>query len=230
MTRKKVRLALIPSDSTRKATYKKRKKGLLKKVDELTVLCGIEACAVLKSPYDIQPEIWPSISKAQRVVSQFRNMPEIDQSKKMMNQESFIGQRITKALEKLKKQRKDNREKEITEVMYQSLSGRELSGLTMMDLNDLGWLIDQNVRAMERRIELLTNSASSSSAATVPEDSTYPPLPPLPPLPPPGLPTAAQDLVLRNESALQMAQAPQQPQVLEYGLFVVLFCLSSFES
>lgn len=169
MTRKKVKLAYISNDSARKATFKKRKKGLLKKVSELSTLCGIDACAIIFSPYDSQPEIWPSPMGVQRVLSQFKKMPEMEQSKKMVNQDSFLRQRIAKANEQLKKQRKDNREKEMTQVMFQSLTGKALLSLNMMDLNDLGWLIEQNLKEISKRIETLNNNniATPSSNAVV---------------------------------------------------------------
>ncbi|KAA0050967.1 hypothetical protein IC582_002815 [Cucumis melo] len=156
MTRKKVKLAYIANDSARKATYKKRKRGLMKKVSELSTLCGIEACAIIFSPYDSQPELWPSPIGVQRVLSQFKKMPEMEQSKKMVNQETFLRQRIAKANEQLKKMRKDNREKEITRLMFQSLTAAKgLHGLNMLDLNDLGWLIDQNLKDITIRIDSL---------------------------------------------------------------------------
>ncbi|KAJ4721768.1 agamous-like MADS-box protein AGL80 [Melia azedarach] len=167
MTRKKVKLAYIPNDSARKATFKKRKKGLMKKVSELSTLCGIEACAIIFSPYDAQPEIWPSPMGVQRVLSQFKKMPEMEQSKKMVNQDSFLRQRIAKANEQLKRQRKDNREKEITQVMFQGLTaGKVLQGLNMLDLNDLGWIVDQNLKEISKRIVMLSKGGGSSSSAT----------------------------------------------------------------
>ncbi|XP_075656667.1 agamous-like MADS-box protein AGL80 [Castanea sativa] len=159
MTRKKVKLAYITNDSARKATFKKRKKGLLKKVSELSTLCGIKSCAIIYSPYDSQPEVWASEHGIQHVLGLFKNMPEMEQTKKMVNQESFLKQRIAKANEQLKKQQKDNREKEMTEVMFQSLTGKSLHNLTMMDLNDLGWLIDQNLKNIYRRIGQLNKVA-----------------------------------------------------------------------
>ncbi|KAK4595219.1 hypothetical protein RGQ29_013592 [Quercus rubra] len=159
MTRKKVKLAYITNDSARKATFKKRKKGLLKKVSELSTLCGIKSCAIIYSPYDSQPEVWASEHGIQHVLGLFKNMPEMEQTKKMVNQESFLRQRIAKANEQLKKQQKDNREKEMTEVMFQSLTGKSLHNLTMMDLNDLGWLIDQNLKNIHRRIGQLNKVA-----------------------------------------------------------------------
>ncbi|KAL3538354.1 hypothetical protein ACH5RR_001720 [Cinchona calisaya] len=168
MTRKKVKLAFITNDSARKATFKKRKKGLMKKVSELSTLCGIDACAIIYSPYDSQPEVWPNTVGVQRVISQFKRMPEMEQGKKMVNQESFIRQRIAKANEQLKKQNKDNREKEMTEVMYQCLTGKGLQNMIMTDLNDLGWLLDQNLKEIYKRIEALKKTGSQVALPTQP--------------------------------------------------------------
>ncbi|WCJ26827.1 Agamous-like MADS-box protein AGL80 [Euphorbia peplus] len=166
MTRKKVKLAFIANDSARKATFKKRKKGLMKKVNELSTLCGIQACAIVYSPYEAQPDVWPSPLGVQQVLTQFRKMPEMEQSKKMMNQEGFLRQRIIKATEQLKKLRKENREKDITRVMFQSLTGKPLTGLTMLDLNDLGWLVDQNVKEITKLMETLsTGNANPNPTA-----------------------------------------------------------------
>lgn len=155
MTRKKVKLAYITNDAARKATFKKRKKGLMKKVSELSTLCGIEACAIMYSPYDPEPEVWPSSAGVQRVISRFKKMPEMDQSKKMVNQEGFLRQRIIKAEEQLKKQVRENREKEMMQVMYRSLVGEGLHYMSMVDLNDLGWLVDKNIKDIDDQIKSL---------------------------------------------------------------------------
>ncbi|CAN8269628.1 unnamed protein product [Cochlearia groenlandica] len=164
MTRKKVKLAFITNDSSRKATFKKRKKGLMKKVNELSTLCGITACAIIYSPYDTNPEVWPSNSGVQRVISEFRTLPEMDQHKKMVDQETFLTQRVGKALEQLKKQRKDNREMEMTEVMFQCLVGNMgLFNLNLIDLNDLGYLIEQYLKDINRRIEILGGNNNNNN-------------------------------------------------------------------
>ncbi|KAK9064411.1 hypothetical protein SSX86_015793 [Deinandra increscens subsp. villosa] len=169
MTRKKVKLAFIMNDSARKATFKKRKKGLMKKVNELSTLCGIDACAIIYSPYEAQPEVWPNNIGVQRVLAQFKRMPEMEQSKKMVNQESFIKQRITKANEQLKKQIKENREKEMTEVMYQCLTGKgSIANLMLPDLNELGGLVDQTIKDICRRIESLKKAGPGKGVVTPP--------------------------------------------------------------
>lgn len=146
-------MAYIANDSTRKATFKKRKRGLIKKISELSTLCDVPACALIYSQYESLPDIWPSPSGVQRVIAQFRNMPEMEQGRKMFNQETFLRQRIVKSHEQLKRLRKENREKEVSRVMFQTLTGRPLQGLNMIDLNDLGWLIDQNVKELGEKIK-----------------------------------------------------------------------------
>ena len=66
----------------------------------------------------------------------------MEQSKKMVNQETFLKQRVAKGNEQLKKQQKDNREKEITQVMFPILTGKGLKTLNIVDFFDLGWMID----------------------------------------------------------------------------------------
>ncbi|MFQ6667990.1 hypothetical protein Gotur_033827, partial [Gossypium turneri] len=66
--RKKVKFAYITNDLARKATYKKRKKDLMKKMIELSILFGIDACANMNSPYASLPEVWPSSIRVQHAI------------------------------------------------------------------------------------------------------------------------------------------------------------------
>ena len=163
MTRKKVDLTYIANDAKRRATFKKRKSGLIKKVDEISTLCGIEACAIIYHPNEPQPEVWPSPWGARRVISEFMKMPELEQSKKMLTQESFLRQRIQKAQEQLKKQRTDNKKKEMNHLMFQCLSAGEVfDSANMIDLNDLSWLIDQNLKDVNRKINRIQGQEGST--------------------------------------------------------------------
>ncbi|KAI8026454.1 Agamous-like MADS-box protein AGL80 [Camellia lanceoleosa] len=155
MPGKKVKLAFITNDSERKSTFNRRKKGLVKKASELSTLCGIDACVIIHGPYESQPEVWPNNLGVQRVLAKFTRMPEMKQGKKVITQEIFIRQSIAKANEQLKKQLKLNREKEMTEIMYQCLSGRGLQNLSMVDQYDLNQLIDQNLKEIGKKIESL---------------------------------------------------------------------------
>ncbi|KAJ4822803.1 hypothetical protein Tsubulata_014046 [Turnera subulata] len=219
MTRKKVELAFITNDAARKATFKKRKKGLMKQMDELTTLCGIEACAIVHSPYEAEPDTWPSPAGVQNVLEQFRQMPGMDQSKKMVNLEGFLRQRISKADEKLKKQCKDNREKEVTHAMFQILAAGDhqssLQRLTMVDLSDLTWMIDHYLKDVTNRSDTLRNGGVPPLSLPL----CLPTLPLSPPAPAQPLQVAPLAVVSSGEAGPSPVQQdvrppprPQQPQ------------------
>ncbi|GMN23110.1 hypothetical protein TIFTF001_000010 [Ficus carica] len=85
MTTKKVNLAYITGDSTRKATFMNRKTGFKKKMKEITILCDIDTCAIIYSPYDREPVVLSSSSGIQQVLTRFKTMPERKQSNKVLN-------------------------------------------------------------------------------------------------------------------------------------------------
>ncbi|XP_056847460.1 agamous-like MADS-box protein AGL80 [Raphanus sativus] len=148
MTRREVKLAFIVNNSSRKTAYKKRKRGLLKKAPEIFTLCGINAGAIIYSPYDPTPEVWPSVEGMKQVITTFRNLPEIDRQNNVVNQQDFVQQRITKADKLMLKKKKDNREVNLTEDMYRFLQIGQ-------DLNNLGYLVDQYLNSLNRRIQIL---------------------------------------------------------------------------
>ncbi|RVW55972.1 Agamous-like MADS-box protein AGL80 [Vitis vinifera] len=117
MARKKFKLQWIMNDTARRTTYKKRGTGLMKKVKELSILCGVEACTIVYSPYDPQPEVWPSPMEAVRVVGEFKSRTENDQTKKGLKQENYTRQRVAKAKDQLVKQQKKNRRMEMENLI-----------------------------------------------------------------------------------------------------------------
>ncbi|KAF1895504.1 hypothetical protein Lal_00044155 [Lupinus albus] len=148
MTRNKVKLTYIADDSKRKATYKKRKNGLVKKTNEISTLCGIEACAIIYGPNETQPEVWPSHPEVQRVINKFKTMPEHEQNKYMLNQESFLTKSIMKTRDQLKKLRNENKKIEMELFMFQCLSTGSTTSNTV-DANDLLCVINQSLKEIE---------------------------------------------------------------------------------
>ncbi|XP_021771891.1 agamous-like MADS-box protein AGL80 [Chenopodium quinoa] len=163
MTRNKVKLEFITNDSARKATFNKRKKGLFKKVSELTTLCGVDACAIIYSPYAPSAEVWPSQAGAHSVLKRFKNLSQDDQGKKMLDQEKYLKQRIAKAEQLLEKLKKNNREKEINNIMYECLNGtRNLEGLNLEDTMDLCMLARKTSKEINERIVSLEKNAGDN--------------------------------------------------------------------
>ncbi|XP_028779464.1 agamous-like MADS-box protein AGL80 [Neltuma alba] len=154
MTRNKVPLAYLPSDAARKTTYKKRMKGLAKKVSELTILCGIEACAIVFSPYESNPKVWPNSRGAQQVIARFQNAPAPDE-KRNLNQESFARQRIAKINAQLEKQREENCKKVTKLAVFQCAEGKSMGDEMIVDLDDIDRLTQENISKIKNKMDEL---------------------------------------------------------------------------
>ncbi|XP_030457437.1 agamous-like MADS-box protein AGL80 [Syzygium oleosum] len=214
MTRRKVKLEYITNDSSRRAAFKKRKKGLMKKVSELSTLCGINACAIVYGPYDRQPDLWPPSRMAvQRIISRFKEMPDMEQSKKMVSQEAYLRQRISRANDQLKKHSKENREREVTKIMFNVLTST-FTGTTpvwpsmrVMDLHDLSWVVDQYAKDVIKRSDTLKEALGIGDGSEVAA----------PPPPPPDVP--AEGLAETEGGGRVQANAGMQrpPWFVELG-------------
>ncbi|KAG8391410.1 hypothetical protein BUALT_Bualt01G0184700 [Buddleja alternifolia] len=175
MTRKKVTLAYITNDSERKASFKKRKKGLIKKVNELSTLCDVEACAIIYSPYDEDPEVWPSRQGAEAVLARFMNLSEMDQTRKMVNQESFTRQRIKKAEEQLHRIRKENKHKELEIFMYKCIASvASMDDFDVRDAKEMRWVVNQTLRTINSKMEALKMKVDDQQHQTVSEAAIVP--------------------------------------------------------
>ncbi|GLT32846.1 hypothetical protein SLA2020_074820 [Shorea laevis] len=159
MGRKKVKHELISNESIRKVTFRKRKAGMLKKLSELTTLCGVPACAVVFSTYDAQPDIWPSPQEACDLLERFKNLSPKKQGKYMLDQKVFLRSNICKLEEKLEKQRKKNQELEIELTMAGSLPNEN-----ECDWNNVGQL-EEMLRLLKERIKSVTNKIEDTKAS-----------------------------------------------------------------
>ncbi|CAB4286303.1 unnamed protein product [Prunus armeniaca] len=72
-------LELIPNEGTRKMTFRKRKKSIYKKADELSKLCGIDVCLIVyeadqKKGRAVQPETWPrDPTQFKRILNKYKD-------------------------------------------------------------------------------------------------------------------------------------------------------------
>ncbi|KAG6533933.1 agamous-like MADS-box protein AGL80 [Zingiber officinale] len=154
MARKKVKLAWIANDSTRRATFKKRRKGLMKKASELGTLCDVKVCVIVYAPQEPPPEVWPSVTDATCVLARFKRMPETEQSKKMVNQEAFLLQRVAKLREQLRKQKRENLELETSMLMRRGLTdGAGLCEVELEAITSLAWMVEAKVKLVRERME-----------------------------------------------------------------------------
>ncbi|KAF7148817.1 hypothetical protein RHSIM_Rhsim03G0076100 [Rhododendron simsii] len=78
----------------------KRQSGLMKKANEIKILCDIEACLIIFGPYSPDPDVWPSQLGARCVILRFRNMSPLEQDMKRVDHESYVRSRFARKNER----------------------------------------------------------------------------------------------------------------------------------
>lgn len=164
MVRSKVRYELIVDERARRETFRNRKPGLFKKLNELKTLCDIEACAVVYNGDGTQPETWPSLDEASRVVQKFKNLPSSLQKNNMVNQEGFLLQNLARLEKNLGNENKkiESLEKEL--LLARCLNNAELDVANSDDLREMLCLLERKIRMVNNKISNIETSDSTMVA------------------------------------------------------------------
>ncbi|KAF7820396.1 agamous-like MADS-box protein AGL80 [Senna tora] len=128
MGRQKVKLEYITDDLKRKASFRKRKENVVKKTNELNILCDVDATAIIYSGHsaDSHPQVWPDDGGVHRFLNKYHGRSVLE---KTLNQEGLIQQRLHKEREHLKKRSNENKDEEISQLMINYMGGlMEASG------------------------------------------------------------------------------------------------------
>ncbi|CAI9103670.1 OLC1v1002196C1 [Oldenlandia corymbosa var. corymbosa] len=146
----------------KKVTFEKKKKSIIKKLQELSILCGVDTCAIFyynqnDEDGDRSVETWPSSrSDAISIINKYRNMSEMEQGRNMLNPELYAQQKIKKLSDQLKKVQQQNRQKEVENMIHQCLDGEiSLKDLSGTDKNDMEHLLIKYVNRIKLRINLM---------------------------------------------------------------------------
>nr|VDD26959.1 unnamed protein product [Brassica oleracea] len=126
MPKGRIKIEPITNSAARNQTFRKRKKGLLKKTNELSTLCGVKVCAFINSCDNTETEFWPSREGAEAGHSAFMGVLPEERCKKTYDQERHLEERIQKGQEKAMKLQAENREIELREVIFDLLKGKTL--------------------------------------------------------------------------------------------------------
>jgi hypothetical protein len=129
--------------------------GLLKKVNEISTLCGIEACAIIFGENNAQPEVWPQGPATRNVLSKFLHLPEIERSKNMVDLTAYLNQSIAKSQLLLKKQMEANKKNEFVQFITKVFSTGQYrpEDVNVNELNDLMAFIDNNLKEIDWRLQ-----------------------------------------------------------------------------
>ncbi|KAF7099129.1 hypothetical protein CFC21_100810 [Triticum aestivum] len=157
----KVTLQYIPHDSTRRDRFKKRLKGLMKKADELAILCDAKTCVLVYEEGKAAPEVFPSHAEAMDILNQFKSLPELEPCKEAMNQESFITKRIEKLHDQVDKTRHECEDSEIRYLLYKIMHGDPsvLVGLNIEQLTKVGYKVGVLLKSITERMAKIHSQA-----------------------------------------------------------------------
>ncbi|CAN0920845.1 Leucine-rich repeat receptor-like serine/threonine/tyrosine-protein kinase SOBIR1, partial [Linum grandiflorum] len=95
------------------------------------------------------------------VLPRFKNISYLEQSRKMVNQEKFLKERIEKAEEQFRKQKSNNKEKMVNNIVFNCLTGRiSVTSLAPCDLDDIARVVDQQINDVDERLVEISRRAS----------------------------------------------------------------------
>lgn len=109
---RKIRLARIEDERKRKSTFKKKRGMLFKKLEELSILCDVKAAAIVYSPGEDVPIVWPSHEEVVTRITKFNRSKESFNAPKMVDQESYLADKVVQVAAEIKKEVQKNEERE----------------------------------------------------------------------------------------------------------------------
>ncbi|CAN1142216.1 MADS-box transcription factor PHERES 1 [Linum perenne] len=156
MRGKKVTFARIANETSRRQTMTRRQKGLVKKVKELTTLCGVSAlCIMYKSTVDepAEPLVWPSDDGQVQELCQLYSIPEIQRHMHMTDQEEYLKKMIAKTQERHMKLMKKNNNMETALLMDKVQFGKGIEIMDIQEIYNMEWLLKEKINALRKKQE-----------------------------------------------------------------------------
>ncbi|MQM00415.1 hypothetical protein Taro_033150 [Colocasia esculenta] len=145
-SKKKNKIQWLGDDTHRRATFRKRRKGIMKKAEELHILCGVKTCAIIYGPGEQQPEVWPSAEEAARICRGFRQMPELQQLRMMCTNTHFLQEQVSKKAQQLSNQHDEIAVAQARCYLYDGLLGGDLRGVSRECLVRVHGMIQDTLR------------------------------------------------------------------------------------
>ncbi|CAA3027797.1 Hypothetical predicted protein [Olea europaea subsp. europaea] len=135
----------------------------MNKMNELCTLCDIQGCIIIYSAYEPQPTVWPSPFDAQQIISRFRELPELEQTQRLYNQESYMIQRVQKSYKQAEKLQRINRLTDMEILMHQCVAClSSLQNVPLNDITEMGRLAEQNIQDIMARMEELEKNQAAT--------------------------------------------------------------------
>ncbi|KAJ0099503.1 hypothetical protein Patl1_22059 [Pistacia atlantica] len=154
MGRGKLTMELIEKEKARMITYQKRKKGLKKKAQEFSTLCGVPTCLIIYGPklqnHPAELDFWPKERKdVMEVINLYREKDFSAHGNRPQSLIDFFSSRKRKVDDKITKLYKAN-----LEAKFPRWDDR-FNSFSVDQLKVLVAICDTKIEAARRRIEVL---------------------------------------------------------------------------
>lgn len=171
--RKRIKIEWIQNNHQRKATFKKRKSGIMKKAQELHTLCGVETSVVIFGAGDSPSEAWPSWDKAAEMCRTFRSTCGHHMGTRTMNVVSFTRDRIKKMHRQIDRAQRDMSDLCTGDVLYDGISEEnpwppatlKVALLKMITLTSSEIHFELEARRLRRETAVLCAAAATADGA-----------------------------------------------------------------
>ncbi|KAE8663648.1 Detected protein of unknown function [Hibiscus syriacus] len=160
MGRGKLNMKFIMKEKVRISTYEKRKKGLLKKAEEFSILCGVETCVIIYGPKSNESatklEIWPPVhAEVMNVINKYKAKPLHVRERKCFNVLDFFAIHQKKLNDEICKLRKANREAKFTTW------DDRINTFSVNQLSELLVRLESNLETAKNRIKMIKGNQQS---------------------------------------------------------------------
>ncbi|XP_058751315.1 floral homeotic protein AGAMOUS-like [Vicia villosa] len=164
MGRGRITMELIQNEKARKTTFHKRKNGLLKKVNEFSILCDVDICVILYAPNFegqgyVEPETWPRDTKeVERILEKYYNTTS-DRRPKIYDVHEYYKERVKKIEFEVSKVRKDK-----LKLMYPTWDP-SFDSIGGEDLRLLARILDAKLDACNQKMNMLKGDFKEKAIA-----------------------------------------------------------------
>ncbi|XP_075473868.1 agamous-like MADS-box protein AGL80 [Primulina tabacum] len=179
MPKKIIKHEKISDEKQRKKVYNNRSQGLLKKVNELSILCGIDAAVVIHKRDENNATLWPSPEIYMDRMQKFLNFSTAERERKMVTHDKFLDQRVVEESRNLFKSQKTNEILEGELVTDELTNGRcSYEQLDIIHMNNMNSLADDMLERIDKII--YDNQHSSEVEQPPPNPISFVMPPPVP--------------------------------------------------
>ncbi|XP_075092428.1 agamous-like MADS-box protein AGL80 [Nicotiana tabacum] len=172
---------LSESKKKKKAILDKRTTALCKRAEALSILCMIEVGLIIYSPVETNSFVWPSLTHAADIVTNYLMFTEVQRENKLVRHDVYLQEKVNDMEKSVRSKIEQMAEKmEMKTLFNQLVKGRNINELDVRQMKGLLKLFDEKRARLEERKKQLNeqlvdeNVASPSSAIGLGESEGNP--------------------------------------------------------